>query len=135
MPLTLYRRHLASCPVRKSKISARAKRKAMGCDCPIWMYGRTGNSLVPRQSTGFTDLADAEALRDKLIAQSKNESVHGPTVEECVNKYLASRKHELAEKTYGHHQLLLGRLQKYCEKRGVYFARQITVDLLETFKV
>jgi hypothetical protein len=46
MALILYRRHNASCPVAKSKISARAKRKAMGCQCPIWMYGRTGNSIV-----------------------------------------------------------------------------------------
>jgi hypothetical protein len=35
MALTLYRRHLAACIVRKSKISARAKRLAMDCECPI----------------------------------------------------------------------------------------------------
>ena len=73
MPLTLYRRHLKACPVAKSRLSPRAKRAAMGCDCPIWMYGRTDNAFVPRQSTGFTNLADAEALRNKLIAQSKNQ--------------------------------------------------------------
>jgi len=74
------------------------------------MYGRTGNTLVPRQSTGFTDLADAESMRDGLIAQSKNENVDGPRLEDYVSKYLASRKHELGEKTYGQHKLLLGRL-------------------------
>jgi integrase len=135
MPLTLYRRHLGSCAVAKSKISARAKRAAMGCQCPIWMYGRAGNSVVPRQSTGFTDLADAEAMRDALIAQSKNETVHGLKIGECIEKYLASRKHELGEKTYGQTKLLLGRLKDYCERQGVYFAREINVDLLETFKV
>ena len=135
MALTLYRRHTASCPVGKSKISARAKRAAMGCDCPIWMYGRTGNTLVPRQSTGFTDLPDAEAMRDALIAQSKNENVHGPQIGECIEKYLASRKHELGEKTYGQTKLLLGRLREYCEKRNIHFTREINVDVLETFKV
>ncbi len=135
MPLTLYRRHTASCPISKSKLSARAKRAAMGCDCPIWIYGRTGSNLVPRQSTGFTDLAEAEAMRDALIAQSKDEAVHGPKIADCVDKYLASRRHELGEKTYGHHKLLLGRLQAYCEKHNVHFMRQLTVDLLETFKV
>ena len=35
MALTLYRRHLAACIVRKSKISARAKRLAMDCD--LWV--------------------------------------------------------------------------------------------------
>src|ERR1019366_5721869 len=124
MPLTLYRRHIRTCPVAKSKISARAKRKAMGCECPIWMYGRTGNSFVPRQSTGLTDLAEAEAMRGALIAQSNNDKVHGPRIAECVTKYLASRKHELGEKTYGQHKLLLGRLQAYCEGRGVYFKRE-----------
>jgi integrase len=135
MSLTLYRRHIGTCTVAKSTISARAKRAAMGCQCPIWMYGRTGNSVVPRQSTGFTDLAEAEALRDTLIAQSKNETAHGPKLEDCISKYLAARKHELGEKTYGQIKLLLGRLQTYCEGQGVYFAREIKVDLLEQFKV
>src|SRR5215831_17853894 len=135
MALTLYRRHLAACIVRKSKISARAKRLAMDCDCPIWMYGRSGNSLVPRQSTGFNDLAKAEALRDSLIARSKSESAHGVRIDECVQKYLASHRHELGEKTYGQYELHLGRLQSYCERRGVLFMGELNVDLLETFKV
>jgi integrase/recombinase XerD len=135
MALTLYRRHIGTCPVAKSKISARNKRKAMGCQCPIWMYGRTGSSVVPRQSTGFTDLAEAEGMRDALIAQSKSETARGPKVSECIEKYLASRQHELGEKTYSQTKLLLGRLKDYCERQGVYFARELKVDLLETFKV
>ena len=119
MALTLYRRHIGTCPVAKSKISARNKRKAMGCQCPIWMYGRTGNSVVPRQSTGLTDLAEAEGMRDALIAQSKSETARGPKVSECIEKYLASRQHELGEKTYGQTKLLLGRLKDYCERQGV----------------
>ena len=65
------------------------------------MYGRTGNSLVPRQSTGLTKLAEAEAMRGALIAQSKNVAVHGSKIADCIDKYLASRKHELGDKTYG----------------------------------
>jgi integrase len=135
MALTLYRRHLSACIIRKSRISAKAKRQAMHCQCPIWMYGRAGNSVVPRQSTGFTNLADAEAMRDALVAQSKGETVHGAKISDCIQKYLASRKHELGEKTYGQHKLLLSRLQNYCERQGVFFTREISVDLLETFKV
>lgn len=135
MALTLYRRHLAACIVRKSKISARAKRLAMDCECPIWMYGRIGNSLVPRQSTGLNYLAKAESLRDSLIARSKREAANGVKIDECVQKYLASHEHELGDKTYGHYELHLGRLQKYCELRGVFFMGDLTVDLLETFKV
>jgi len=135
MALTLYRRHVTGCVVRKSKISARAKRLAMDCECPIWMYGRIGNNLVPRQSTGFNDLAKAEKLRDSLIARSKGEAANGVRIDDCVRKYLASHKHELGDKTYGQYELHLGRLQKYCERRGVFFMGELTVDLLETFKV
>jgi len=99
------------------------------------MYGRTGKGLVPRQSTGFMDLKEAEALRGSLVADARSEKVHGPKLGECMDKYLASRRHEMAEKTYGHHKLLLGRLTNYCERRRVYFMRELTVDLLETFKV
>jgi integrase len=99
------------------------------------MYGRTETSIVPRQSTGTTDMAVAEALRASLVSQGKDEIVHGLRIEECVGKYLASRKHELGEKAYGQHELLLGRLRAYCERRGVFFVREITVDTLETFKV
>src|SRR5947199_8553656 len=99
MALTLYRRHLASCVVKKSRMSARSKRQAMGCQCPVWMYGQTGNSLVPRQSTGFTDLADGEAMRDALTAECRNETVHGPKIRDCGQKDLESRKQGLGEKT------------------------------------
>jgi integrase/recombinase XerD len=135
MPLTLYRRHTATCIVTKSKLSSRAKRSAMDCQCPIWIYGRTANSMVPRQSTGFTDLAQAEAMRAALMAQSKGEEVHGPRIEECIRKYLASHQHELGEKTLAQYRLHLGRLQGFCEGRGVHYMRELTVDLLETFKV
>jgi site-specific recombinase XerD len=59
----------------------------------------------------------------------------GPTLEECIQKYLGSHKHELREKTYGQYELHLGRLQEYCERQGVYLMRELNVDLLETFKV
>ena len=107
----------------------------MDCECPVWMYGRTGTCLVPRQSTGFTNLAEAEAMRDALIAQSKNDAVHEFKIADCIDKYLASRKLELGEKTYGQIKLPLGRLKDYCEKQGVSFARKINVDIWMTFKV
>jgi hypothetical protein len=44
MGIKLYRRHLKSCAVHGLGLSARAKRLYLGCDCPLWVYGRT----VPR---------------------------------------------------------------------------------------
>jgi len=135
MALTLYRRHLAACIVRKSKISARAKRLAMDCDCPIWIVrAERKQSRAPAEHGLQRSRKSKRRLRDSLIARSKSESAHGVRIDECVQKYLASHKHELGEKTYGQYELHLGRLQCYCERRGVVFMGEMTVDLLETFQ-
>jgi hypothetical protein len=131
--LILYRRHTKACPIHKSGLKARAKRLFMDCECPFRMYGRTDTSFVPRQSTGFTGLAEAEALRSSLIAQSKDETVHGPRIADCVEKYLAARRHELGEKTSGHYRLLLSRLQRYCEQMTPRFAK--VREIADRFRV
>ena len=73
-------------------------------------------------------------MRNSLGAQAKDQAAQGDRIEDCVDKYLASRKHELSDKTHAQHALLLGRLQIYCRQRGASFMHQLTVDLLETFK-
>src|SRR5579863_4603548 len=100
MSLVLFRRHIKACTVHKTKLSARAKRLFLGCDCPIWIYGRTDDGIVPRQSTGFTTMPEAEALRASLVAESQSEEVRGPRIRDCITKYLESRRHELSDKTY-----------------------------------
>jgi len=134
MSLVLFRRHIKACQVHQTKLSARAKRLFLECKCPIWIYGRTDNGIVPRQSTGFNTLPEAEALRASLLAESQSEEVRGPRIRDCVTKYLVSRRHELGDKTYGQHEVLLSRLKAYCQRQGVFFMRELTVDLLETFK-
>lgn len=84
----------------------------MDCDCPIWAAGRTVDGEIPRQSTGTRDLKTAEAILAALISTHKKQQIVGPTVEECIEKYLASHKHELCEKTFGQYKLHLGRLQE-----------------------
>lgn len=98
------------------------------------MYGRTDTAEYPRQSTGLFDMAAAEALRNSLAAEGRDEQIHGPRLNECAEKYLASRAHELSAKTRGQHTLLLSRLVEYCAKQNVYFAQELSVDLLESFK-
>jgi integrase/recombinase XerD len=107
----------------------------MDCDCPIWAAGRTATGEIPRQSTGTRDLKTAEAILAALISIDKKQQSAGPTIEECIHKYLASHKHELGDKTYDTYKLHLGRLREYCERQGVYSMRELNVDLLETFKV
>ncbi|MGA7412521.1 MAG: tyrosine-type recombinase/integrase [Bryobacteraceae bacterium] len=111
----------------------------MDCGCQIWIFGRTPTGeIFPRQATGCTGLKEAEALRESLIAQyakeAKRDTVYGPTIGECAQKYLASRRHELGEKTIGQHQLLLDRLERFCAAQGVVYMRDLSVDILETFK-
>ena len=134
--IVLYKRHNPGCQVHKTRLPHATRRFWMDCSCPIWIVGRTPRGdIVPRQSTGFSDLKQAEAVRASLITQAKDETVHGPTVAECAEKYLASRRHELSEKTLGQHRLLLDRLIKFCESRHVLYMRNLSVDLLETFKI
>jgi integrase/recombinase XerD len=146
--LVLYKRHSSGCPVVKmDDLSADAKRHYMDCECPIWVVGRTANGhLVPRQSTGARDLETAQAQCKTVIAKSnavekaeavkrKTDAVNGPTIRECADRYLESRRHELGEKAYSQHQLLLNRLTDFCAARGIKYARDMNVDLLEQFKV
>ncbi len=133
--LVLYKRHAPSCAVHKTKLPTEAQRYWFECECPIWIVGRTPDgAVVPRQSTGCYSLKEAEAVRARLAPQTVGE-VHPHTIRACVEKYLQSRKHELSDKTLGHHRLLLERLSQYCETRRKPNMRDLTVDLLENFKV
>ena len=131
----LYRRHSPTAR-STSKISARSKRACHGLRLPdldVWAHRET--AIVPRQSTGLTDLQAAEAIRAALIATAKSETAHGPTISECIEKYLASRQHELGEKTYGQTNYSSADSRITANAEGVYFIRELNVDLLETFKV
>jgi len=97
--LTLYRRHSERCPVHKLKLTPAAKRKYMDCDCPLWIYGNTETTHVPRQSTGTNIIAVAEAQRQALLKNGQDQKVHGPRLDDCIERFSASRKEELGEKT------------------------------------
>jgi integrase/recombinase XerD len=133
--LSLYRRHSADCHVHKTKLKPKAKRAFLDCDCPLWMFGRTETAMIPRQSCGTRDFAVADAMRTSLLKKGQDQIVHGPTIEDCVERFLTARQHELGDKTAGSYRLLLGRLDAYCATRGVHHTQNLTVDLLEDFKV
>ena len=133
--LILYKRHTPQCPVQRSRVPRNKRRFYFECGCPIYIKGRTlAGDLVPKQSTGFWDLKKAEALRDSLLAQARGDGINGPTVAECIEKYLVSRERELDERTLGQHKLALERLQRFLQGQGVQYVRAMTVDHLETFK-
>ena len=133
--LVLYKRHLPICAVHKTRLPRKKRRFWMECECPIWIYGRTPNGdIVPRQSTQFADLKRAEALRTTLMTHVHTESVAGPPISECVEKYLATREQDLDPRTLGQHRLALERLSRFLVAQSVVHIRDMTVDHLETFK-
>jgi site-specific recombinase XerD len=107
----------------------------MDCQCPIWMYGRTRDAFVPRQSTGTRDLALAEAQRQSLLKQGQHAVAHGQRIDDCVERFLESHQSKLGEKTAGAYHFQLERLRAYCAGRGVLYMRELSIDLLEDFKV
>ncbi len=125
--------------MQRSRLPVAKRRFWMNCECPIWIVGRLpGGELVPRQSTGCTDLKDAEAFRAAHIAQfakaAKVGVAHGPTIADCVEKYIETRRSELGNRTVAQHQRVLDRLIAFCKARKVVGMGDLTVDLLETFK-
>ena len=54
--------------------------------------------------------------------------------DDCIERFSASRKEEIGEKTAAY-RFQLDRLRAYCATRGVHFMRELSVDLLEDFKV
>jgi hypothetical protein len=120
--LTLYRRHTKDCHVNKTRLAPRAKRRYMDCQCPIWMYGRTRDALVPRQSTGTRDLAVAEAQRRNVRVSSskaKTRSLMGRVLTIASSASSNRTNFKLGEKTAGAYRFQLERLRAYCAGRGV----------------
>jgi integrase len=116
------------------KLSARAKRFYTDCDCKIWLTGTTDNERYPRQSLGMTDWKAAEAQVASLIAGSKDTTVHGPTIADCIRRFLEAHKDNVKRIAYGQHRLTLSRLEAYTKSRNKTFMSDLTVDLLEDFK-
>ena len=108
--LTHYRRHTEKCFVHKLKLTPAAKRKYMDCDCPLWIYGNTETTHVPRQSTGTNIIAVAEAQRQAFLRTGNQRST--------------SRASMIAWIAY-----------TYGATGSVHFMRELSVDLPGDFKV
>lgn len=140
MPLTIYRRHASDCHVHKLKVGKRPltdeeKRTYRECECTIWIYGTTEkNELYERQSLKTRDWATAEAQARTIDAGALDESVYGPTIEECIQRYLDSREDEVGGKTLAQFRLVLGNLKDFAHKRGKYHMRDLNEDLFADFR-
>jgi integrase len=139
--LVLYKRHRGRCEVHKKRLSSDAKKYFWDCTCPIWITGTIPGTdiVVDRQSTGERDIRKAEAVRDAKIAehtaQVASDSITGPSLQSCVAEYLASRESEIVGRTYAGIERALDKLAMFCRASGAIYMRDLTVDLLERFKL
>jgi integrase len=131
MPLKIYRRHNQSCSVHTLKMGAKDRRYYLDCQCPLWITGPG----VPRTSLETTDLKVAEAKRQRLIADAGDAAVLGIRIRDAIDKFMAARKISIGDDTAYQYRLLLDRLADYCSSRGAGQMSELTVDLLEDFKI
>ncbi len=133
VPLTIYRRHSIDCRVHKLRLKAYEKKYFKDCDCPIWLTGSTDTERYPRQALGVRDWPAAEAKLRSLNAESKDETVHGLKLDDCITRYLDARD-DVKPKTLAQYKLLLGRMKDFAHGKNKFFVRELSVDLLEDFK-
>lgn len=133
VPLTIYRRHSEDCRVHKLKLSSFEKKFFTDCECPIWVTGSTDTERYPRQALGVRDWPAAEAKLRSLNATAKDQTVHGPTLADCIERYLDARD-DVKPRTLAQYKLLLGRLKDFAHGKNKFFIRELTVDVLEDFK-
>jgi integrase len=135
MSLSLYRRHSADCKVQSLALSPREMRHYRDCDCPIWISGTTDTQRYPRQSLGTRDWAVAEAKLRTIHAAAVDTAVHGPTLSDCIRRHLDAHAPHVRPHVLKQHGLTLERLEAFANSRNKIYMSEVTVDLLEDFKV
>jgi integrase len=112
-------------------MDAKDRRYYLDCECPLWITG----AGVPRTSLETTDLKVAEAKRQRMLADSSDTAMLGIRIREAIDKFMAARKISIGDDTAYQYRLLLDRLADYCSSRGAGHMSELTVDLLEDFKI
>jgi hypothetical protein len=64
--------------------------------------------------TAYPRLEGAEARVQKLVGESKDETVYGAKISDCVQRYLDSRKDKLGRKAHGAYAIILGIAERPC---------------------
>ena len=135
MPLNIYRRHSADCQVHTLKLGAREIRHYRDCACPIWIAGTTDREKYPRQALGTRDWGAAQAKLRTITTEAVDAAVNGPTLTDCIRRHLDAHAPNVAPAVLGHHRVALDRLEDFAHSKNIVFIRDLSVDLLEDFKV
>lgn len=92
--------------------------------------------VVKRQSTGTNKLHIAEGWREAHLHHTPEQTAAlGFTVHDCIAKYIAGKEEQISEKALCQNKLAMDRLGTFAATRGVLYVKQLTVDILEDFKV
>src|SRR5258705_2500299 len=134
MQVILYKRHKASCEHKRDKNYRR-------CRCAVWMeWNLQGKQNRKSAKTMSWDVAQKKARK---IEQAHEDAELGKTaapgapkiVSGAIALYLDSKRGEdLAANTIYKHTLTLNRLQEFCDAEGIFFAKDITLSHLTTWR-
>ena len=64
-------------------------------------HSTTDTERYPRQSTGLRDWKAAEAYLLSVTVKSKDTTVHGETLTDCVKKFLDGHEENIGKRAYG----------------------------------
>jgi len=133
--LTIYRRHLATCPHKGT--GKNKGRLFTRCHCPWWIQG-THEGVPSRKSLDVTSRVRAEELKLEISTGRKAvEEKPAITVSHATEKYFkACEARQLAAKTLSKYQTLTEKIKDFADDNGIKelgdFDQQAVRDFLAT---
>jgi integrase/recombinase XerD len=133
MQVILYKRHRASCPEKHDKTYRR-------CRCSVWLEWNVNGKQTRKSAKTFSwETAQAKA---RAIEQAHENAELGRApvaaakrVDEAITLFTDSKRGEdLAADTLYKYTLTLSGLQAFCDHEGIFFARDITLAHLTTWR-
>jgi integrase len=133
MHVILYKRHKGSCEHKADKTYKR-------CRCSVWLeWNLKGKQTRKSAQTASWETAQKKAQKieqEHLAAELGHSTPGAPkTVTEAIALFLDSKRGEdLAPNTLYKHSLTLKRLQEFCDAEGIYYAKDLTLSGLTTWR-
>lgn len=140
MHVILYKRHREDCRYKKQG-DKQDKNESRRCLCSVWMeWNANGKQTRLSAKTNSWEIAKQKARTEEqkhLDAELGRAPAPGKalSVEDAIKRFTESKRGEdLAENTLYKHKLTLDRLQDFCSKEGISFAKDITLAHLTTWR-
>jgi integrase/recombinase XerD len=124
--LTIFRRHLKSCPHRDKG------REYRRCQCPVWVDGFIGGVDV-RESLKIANWEKANTIIQSWEARGSREA--DPLISDAMDTYKAdATARGLTGPTLEKYTLLFRRLQEFVDQRGLSHMSEIDLDVMREFR-